>query len=134
MLTVLLETKHGEVAVPIVDFAEPTSRDDVRPAQGQKGRVGLVLVGLTPQHLPHVVDVVANAPIWAPLIDLEMFLRRGKVKGDEGFQVEAGQLFLLFVVRHNLRGLLIGDRLGEGLLIGEQTAHLDCTTKFAELH
>jgi hypothetical protein len=68
------------------------------------------------------------------LIDLEVFPRRSEVKGDEGFQVEAGQLFLLLVVRHNLRRRLIRDRVCEGFLVGEQTAHLDCTIEFAELH
>ena len=134
MVPVLLQSQHDEVGVPIVDSAEPAARDDVRPGQGQKRRVGPDFVGLALQHLPHVADVVANAPIWTAFVDLEMFPRRGKVKGDEGFQVESGQLFLLLVVRHDLRGRLIGNRVGEGLLIREQTAHLDCTIEFAELH
>src|SRR5262249_21636964 len=84
-------------------------------------------------HLPHVVDVVFDGPVRASAEYVEMVSRQSKMPAYEGFQVKCWKLFLSLVVRHHLCRRLIWNCIGEGLLIREETGHLDRMIELAKL-
>src|SRR5215470_1619984 len=85
------------------------------------------------QHLPHVVDVVFDGPVRASAEYVEMMPRQVKMLVYEGFKVKCWKLFLSLVVRHHLCRRLIWNCIGESLLIGAETGHLDRMIEFAKL-
>src|SRR5271166_2246306 len=76
--SVLLEPEHDEVAVPVVDLAEPPAWDDIGPAQGQQRGKRVDLLRFAPQRLPRIADVRTHVPIrrWAERAEAAQRRRR----------------------------------------------------------
>src|SRR5271165_3002106 len=130
--SVLLEPEHDEVAVPVVDLAEPPAWDDIGPAQGQQRGKRVDLLRFAPQRLPRIADVRTHVPIrrWAERAEAAQRLIEMRI--DEGFEIESGRTFLTLVLGHDLRGRLARNSVGEGFLIRKEARHLDRAIEIGE--
>lgn len=55
------QAQHGEIAVPVIDFAEASSRHDIGLWQGQEGVPFVRFVSGAGQYRPQIVYVFAQA-------------------------------------------------------------------------
>ena len=60
--------------------------------------------------------------------------RQGEVQLDEMAQVEAGLVFLHAIVGQDHQRIAIGDRIGKGFLVGEESGILYIIKQRAEHH
>src|SRR5262249_55736819 len=96
---VLLQPEHREVAIPVVDLAEPAARHDVRVRERQKGGIGFYLIRLALQYIPHIRVVVADALLGAAFVVNGLAWWQREVLGDKDLQIEARPRLLLLESR-----------------------------------
>ena len=94
------QPQHGEIAVPVIDFAEASPRHDIGFWQGKKRVPFVRFVGGAGQHRPQIVYVFAQALALRGNVFLT-FLRQDKVHLHEVAQVKTGLGMLHPVIRED---------------------------------
>ncbi len=90
------------------------------------------MIRIAQQRAPRVADIGSDVLLRPGDEGDEMSQRGREMTVDKGPQVESRQALLPLVVRHDVGGRLLRRRVGEGLLVCEQTCHLDRSIEIAE--
>ena len=120
----LSQAKHGEVAIPVIDFAKASAGHHVRFWQRQQRIPFFYFNGTAGQHWPESIDMLAQGlPFWRNV--LVVFLRQGKIKLDKVPQIKAGLIFLHTIIGKDHQRIAVRDGVSERFLVRE---------KFGALH
>ena len=130
-VTAFGKTQHGEIAVPVIDFAKTSSGDHVGLRQRQQRVPFFHLDGAAGQDRPQAIDMLTQGLPFGRHIGV-IFFRQREVQLDEVAQVKAGLVFLHPVIGKDHQRIAVRDRVGEGFLIGKELRALDIIEQRAQ--